>query len=141
MKKSWEIKNLNEIKIVVKEFIQAMGENRLFALNGAMGVGKTTFVKAFAEEYGIEDDVNSPTFSIVNEYMSRDGAKIYHFDFYRINHISEALDFGCEEYFYSGNICFMEWSEKISQLLPENVVNIDLKEVYDGVRIMEVDFG
>lgn len=138
---SWEIKSISELKTAAKEFIKAMGENKLFALNGEMGVGKTTFVKVFAEVYGLEDEVSSPTFSIVNEYLGRGGEKVYHFDFYRINNISEALDFGCEEYFYSGNICFMEWADKISELLPDKVVNVHFKENHDGSRSIRADFN
>ena len=83
---------------------------------------------------GVQETVNSPTFSIVNEYEAADGRIIYHFDCYRINTIQEALDLGAEEYLYSGNLCFIEWSENIAPLLPDNLVNVDIEEDEKGVR-------
>ena len=104
-----------------------------------MGVGKTTFVKAVCRCLGVEDDVSSPTFAIVNEYVTGDGDSLYHFDFYRVNSIEEAMDFGYEEYFYGGCRCFIEWPEKIDELLPEDIVNCTFSENPDGSRILRVD--
>lgn len=134
----WTINNLNEINGVAAKFLDFVGDKTIFALYGPMGVGKTTFVKAIAATVGVVDDVSSPTFAIVNEYLTKKGESVYHFDFYRVKSISEALDFGCEEYFYSGNRCFIEWPEKIEELLPENVVNCYFSENTDGSRELEV---
>lgn len=134
----WRINQLEEIKDVAQQFLDYVGDRTIFALYGPMGVGKTTFVKAIAECLEVEDDVSSPTFAIVNEYLTKKGNSIYHFDFYRVNNISEALDFGYEEYFYSGNKCFIEWPDKIEELLPETIVNCYFNENADGSRELEV---
>jgi tRNA threonylcarbamoyladenosine biosynthesis protein TsaE len=103
-----------------------------------MGAGKTTFIRAICEELGVEESVNSPTFAIVNEYRSGEGDPIYHFDFYRINKEEEAYDFGYEDYFYSGELCFVEWPEKIENLLPEDAVTVSITEQPDGTREVAV---
>ena len=103
-----------------------------------MGVGKTTFIKAICEELCVNQIVNSPTFSIVNEYETADGKIIYHFDCYRINKIQEALDLGAEEYLYSGNYCFIEWSENIAPLLPDSLTKVNITEQPDGSRVVEI---
>ena len=100
-----------------------------------MGAGKTTFIKAVCEELGVKDVINSPTFAIINEYaVPASGQSIYHFDFYRINEIGEALDIGTEDYFDSGAWCFIEWPEKIEPLLPDDTVCVTLTEQEDGTR-------
>lgn len=134
----WKVNSLAELKQVANEFLDVVGDRKLFALYGAMGVGKTTFVKAVAEALGVEDDVTSPTFAIVNEYLLKNGSSIYHFDFYRIKESSEVLDFGYDEYIYSGNRCFMEWPEMIDDLLPDDVINCYFTENSDGTREIEV---
>lgn len=134
----WTINHLNELSKVAAEFLEYVGEKTIFALYGPMGVGKTTFVKAIAECLGVEDDVSSPTFAIINEYVTEKGDAIYHFDFYRVNNITEAMDFGYEEYFFSGNKCFIEWPEKIAELLPEDIVNCYFSENPDGSRVLKV---
>ena len=98
-----------------------------------MGVGKTTFIKALCDVLEVEDYVTSPTFSLVNEYSSSKG-ELYHFDFYRIKNIHEVYDFGYEEYFYSGNICLIEWPELVDPLLPSNTVIVKIEELEDGRR-------
>ena len=130
----WTINHLEEINKVASEFLDFVGAKKIFALYGPMGVGKTTFVKAVASCLGVTDDVSSPTFAIVNEYRTKTDEAIYHFDFYRVNNISEALDFGYEEYFFSGDRCFIEWPEKIEELLPEDIVNCYFSEKEDGSR-------
>ena len=135
----WTINNLEEINDVASEFLHYVGDRTIFALYGPMGVGKTTFVKAIGKCAGVEDDISSPTFAIVNEYVTKNGESIYHFDFYRVNNISEALDFGYEEYFYSGSKCFIEWPEKSDELLPANVVNCYFSENPDGSRELRVE--
>jgi tRNA threonylcarbamoyladenosine biosynthesis protein TsaE len=99
-----------------------------------MGAGKTTFIKAVCEELGVADTVTSPTFAIVNEYEAAGGRPIYHFDFYRIKKVSEAYDMGCEEYFYSGHPCFIEWPELIEEVLPEETVNVTIEALSNGER-------
>ena len=122
-----KIKSLDGIADAARQFVDAMGENKVFAMFGPMGVGKTTFVKAVCEILGVEDTITSPTFAIVNQYEG--DRTIFHFDMYRIERVEEALDFGCEEYFASGELCLVEWPEKIEPLLPEDtmVVRIEIK--------------
>ena len=129
-----KIQSLEQIHEAAREFISAMGDNTVFALYGKMGAGKTTFVKALCEELGVSDVITSPTFAIVNEYRSATGELIYHFDFYRINKPEEAYDFGYEDYFYSGALCFIEWPEKIEDLLPGDCANIIITENENGSR-------
>ena len=101
---------------------------RVFALFGPMGAGKTTFTQAICRQLKATDQVNSPTFAIINEYHTENAEIIYHFDFYRIKNIEEAMDIGYEQYFYNGQWCFIEWPEKITELLPENCVNVHIEE-------------
>lgn len=130
-----KINNLEEIRKAAKEFIQTMDDRTVYAFDGKMGAGKTTFIKALCEELGVTDVINSPTFAIINEYRSdTTGELIYHFDFYRINKLSEAEDIGTEEYFYSGALCFIEWPEKIEELLPGDTVFVSIKENEDNSR-------
>ena len=129
-----EIESLKTINETARKFIDQIGEHTVFAFNGKMGAGKTTFIKAICETMGVKETDNSPTFSIVNEYEAADGRIIYHFDCYRINKIQEALDLGAEEYLYSGNLCFIEWSENIAPILPDSIVNVDIEEVENGKR-------
>lgn len=136
---TFQIKSLDTIRETAREFINNMGERTVFAFYGSMGAGKTTFVKAVCEELGVKDVVNSPTFAIINEYEVEGMAPIFHFDFYRINRPEEAFDFGYEDYFYSGSICFIEWPEKIEALLPENCVKVTIEEQPDGSRKIEVE--
>ena len=123
-----------DIKQAAKQFVETMGENTVFAFYGKMGAGKTTFIKAVCEELGVDDTVTSPTFAIVNEYEAAQGRPIYHFDFYRIKKVSEAYDMGCEEYFYSGHPCFIEWPELIEEVLPEETVNVTIEALPNGER-------
>ncbi|WP_029902985.1 tRNA (adenosine(37)-N6)-threonylcarbamoyltransferase complex ATPase subunit type 1 TsaE [Prevotella sp. 10(H)] len=130
------IESLDTINEAAKEFIRQMGDNTVFAFRGEMGAGKTTFIKAICENLGVSDTINSPTFAIVNEYRSDSGELIYHFDFYRINKVEEAFDFGYEDYFYSGSLCFIEWPEKVESLLPNDTVNIKISALHDNSRIV-----
>ena len=115
-----------------------MGERKVFAFYGKMGAGKTTFIKAICEALGVEDVVTSPTFAIVNEYKAPSGS-VYHFDFYRIKNLREAYDIGCEEYFYSGQPCFIEWPELIEELLPEDAVRVNIEVHDNGSRTVRLD--
>ncbi len=129
-----KIQSIKTIHETARQFIDQIGDKTIFAFNGKMGAGKTTFIKAICETLGVKETVNSPTFSIVNEYESADGRIIYHFDCYRITKIQEALDLGAEEYLYSGNLCFIEWSENIAPLLPDTLVNVEIREMENGER-------
>ena len=144
------IESLDSIGEVARQFIAAIGDRRVFAFYGAMGAGKTTFIKAVCEQLGVTEQVTSPTFAIVNVYecgspstrsplptgegfldepsgrAEQGVGLIYHFDFYRIKRLEEAYDMGCEEYFYSGCLCFIEWPELIEDILPPDTVRVDI---------------
>ena len=140
------IENLDNIRAAAREFIQHMGEARVFAFYGKMGAGKTTFVKAICEELGVEDVITSPTFAIINEYSidnhdvqrsTFNVQRIYHFDFYRIKKLEEVYDMGYEDYFYSGALCFIEWPELIEEILPDDAVRVNIIEQQDGSRLVK----
>ena len=129
------IQSLDQLQKAARLFVEAMGDNTVFAFYGKMGAGKTTFIKAVCEELGVSDVITSPTFAIVNEYRSDlAGELIYHFDFYRIKKLEEVYDMGYEDYFYSGAVCFIEWPELIEELLPGNTMKVTIEEVENGAR-------
>ena len=128
---------MEHISEAAREFIQHIGEHRVFAFYGKMGAGKTTFIKAICEELGVCDVITSPTFAIVNEYTASDGP-VYHFDFYRIKKLEEVYDMGFEDYFYSGALCFIEWPELIEEVLPEDAVKVTITENTDGTRTVSL---
>ena len=129
------ISSLDTIQESAKEFVRQMGDDTVFAFYGKMGAGKTTFIKALCKELGVEDEVNSPTFAIINEYRSASTAElIYHFDFYRIKKLEEVYDLGYEDYFYSGALCFIEWPELVEELLPLDAKKVTITENSDGTR-------
>lgn len=129
------IKDLDHIEEAAREFIGQMGDDTVFAFYGKMGAGKTTFIKALCKLLGVEDEVNSPTFAIINEYRSQTTAElIYHFDFYRIKKLEEVYDLGYEDYFYSGALCFIEWPELVEELLPLDAKKVTITENSDGSR-------
>lgn len=123
---------------VAEELIKMMGGTRVCILEGDMGAGKTTLVKAIGNALGVEDTMSSPTFSIVNEYHTHSGNRVFHFDFYRIKSEAEAYDIGAEEYFYSGAYCFIEWANKIPSLLPEKYARVNLIIEDDTHRTIEI---
>jgi tRNA threonylcarbamoyladenosine biosynthesis protein TsaE len=123
------ISDESELEKVARKIIAESGDFPILCFNGEMGAGKTTLIKVICGLLGVEDAMSSPTFSIVNEYESGSGDPIYHFDFYRIEELREAIDIGVDEYFYSGNLCLIEWSEKIKQLIPEEHLEISIKLV------------
>jgi len=131
------IYSLNEIDTIAQQVI-AQNPQKIILFNGLMGVGKTTFIKALSKRLGVENPTSSPTFSLVNEYHAKDGL-VYHFDVYRLKNEMEALDFGIEDYLYSGNWCFIEWAEKIPNLIPEkhNVITIEILD--NGNRKLILD--
>ena len=121
-----DITRLDSLQIVAKELLATFPQARVFAFYAEMGAGKTTFIKALCEELHAVDVVNSPTFAIINEYRTRQQQPIFHFDFYRLNNLREACDLGCEDYFFSGHYCFIEWAELAEHLLPQCYVKIDI---------------
>lgn len=133
------LNNLSDIDIVAKKFVDKMGDRNIFAFFGEMGAGKTTFIKALCKILGVAETITSPTFSIINEYSKEDGDPIYHFDFYRIKNIEEAYDFGYEDYFYSGHLCFIEWPELVEPLLPEGVVKVQIEIMDNEQRAIIID--
>lgn len=126
---------LSELPAVARQLLQSFDGEKVIAFEGAMGAGKTTLIKALCEALGVKDTVSSPTFSIVNEYRTAKGEKVYHFDFYRIKSVDEAYDMGYEEYFYSKAYCFIEWPEKIAELMPLNYEKVKI-EVKGEERII-----
>ena len=131
-----KIQDIDHIREAAREFIEHIGEHRVFAFYGKMGAGKTTFVKAVCEELGVDDVITSPTFAIINEYETPSNSPIYHFDFYRIKKLEEVYDMGYEDYFYSGALCFIEWPELIEDILPDDAVRVSIAEQEDGSRIV-----
>lgn len=129
------IQSIAQIAEAAHQFVEAMGDNTVFAFYGKMGAGKTTFIKAVCEVLGVNDAITSPTFAIVNEYRSDlAGELIYHFDFYRIKKLEEVYDMGYEDYFYSGALCFIEWPELVEELLPGGTVKVTIEEQADDAR-------
>lgn len=118
---------LNDLKELANKVIEFGESEKIWLLMGRMGAGKTTFSKALCAELGVLDVVQSPTFSLVNEYETKDGDTVYHFDFYRVTDAEEALNIGVEEYFYSGNQCLIEWPENISELIPDKYLKIEIE--------------
>lgn len=131
-----QINGLEELPGVANKLLTFAGEQRIFLFEGEIGAGKTTFIKAFCKVLGVEDSVSSPTYSIVNEYEAS-GNTVYHFDFYRIKNIQEAYDLGYEEYFYSDNICLIEWPEMVQDLLPEHHVKVEVSISGEQSRAFE----
>ena len=131
------IQDIGALEAAAKEFLEQIGEHRLIAFYAPMGAGKTTFTTAVCRALGVEGDaVSSPTFSIVNEYRTNDGDSIYHFDFYRITKVTEALDIGFYDYIDSGCLCLMEWPENIEEILPDETVRVRISVDPDGSRVL-----
>lgn len=125
---------LDELPQVAAQVLEESGNEKIWVFQGQMGVGKTTLIKKLAEQLQVVDQVSSPTFGIVNHYETQKGEAIYHFDFYRLEDPSEALDIGIEEYFYSGNYCWMEWAENIGTFLPDQFFLIKIEIIADQER-------
>jgi tRNA threonylcarbamoyladenosine biosynthesis protein TsaE len=128
------IKDLKDIERAAREFLTLKGGASIVAFYGAMGAGKTTFTKAICKVLGVPDSVNSPTFTIINEYRTTAGDPVYHFDFYRINKLEEAYDIGFDEFVDSGYLCLIEWPEKIESMLPEDVMRVHINVLGDDSR-------
>jgi len=129
--------SLSDLPKVAEELLKNTS-SKIVLFYGEMGAGKTTFIKQICKKLGVTDTISSPTFSIVNEYLTSSGETIYHFDFYRLNDESEALDIGVEEYFFSDNLCLIEWPEKINSLLPDKVIKVYLSENTNGTRNIKI---
>ncbi len=127
---------LNQIDEIAHLLIQEAGDQKVWIFRGEMGAGKTTLIKSLAKALQVTDSVSSPTFGIVNEYQTQGKVLLYHFDFYRLDDPMEALDIGIEEYFYSGNYCWLEWAEKIAPFLPERFFQIELALASEKERIL-----
>lgn len=123
-----------DLQRAARQFISLIGTHTVFAFYGNMGAGKTTFIKEICETLGVSENITSPTFAIVNEYITEDTKSIYHFDCYRLKDINEAWDFGADDYLYSGNLCFIEWPEKIESLLPDDCVSVIIDVLPDETR-------
>jgi len=133
-----QVENLDALKNAALQILEEFPNERIFLFYGQMGAGKTTFINAICEQLGVLDHTSSPTFSIVNEYASNNGP-LFHFDFYRLKDETEALDMGYEEYFYSNNYCFVEWPEKIPNLLPLDTISIHIETIDHQSRLIKAE--
>lgn len=131
---SIQINTIEELPQAAEAFLNHFQNERLFAFYGKMGAGKTTLIKALCRSLGSTDPITSPTFALVNEYSTADNERIFHFDFYRIKNIEEALDIGFDDYIYSGKYCMMEWPENIEDLLPEEIVKVEIEVLDSSAR-------
>ncbi|MCH2032980.1 MAG: tRNA (adenosine(37)-N6)-threonylcarbamoyltransferase complex ATPase subunit type 1 TsaE [Tenacibaculum sp.] len=132
--------SLEQLHVIAEEVIQ-LSKHKILLFNGKMGVGKTTLIKEICRVLGVEDTISSPTFSLVNEYVTLNEETVYHFDFYRINDEEEALDMGIEDYFYSNNWCLIEWPNNIKNLLPLNSVTINITLNADNLRNIQLNYN
>ncbi len=132
------VKDKRHLHSAAKLFLEHTAGKKIFALHGAMGAGKTTFIKALCETIGTSDIVSSPTFTLVNEYRALNGESIFHIDFYRIKKLEEVLDFGVEEYLTGSSYCFIEWPELAEEILPAETVKVAIMADDDGKRIIDV---
>ena len=126
LQKEFEINSVDELSQVSEYLLGLREESDIIAFYGPMGAGKTTLIKNLCHRMGVTDEVNSPTFAIVNEYVTEEAESVYHFDFYRIKKLEEVYDIGYENYFYSGNLCLLEWPEMIEPLMPEKFIRVDI---------------
>lgn len=130
--------SLDDVPVVAERLISMMDHHTVFAFYGELGAGKTTLIAEICKQLGVSGTVTSPSFAIVNEYGTKGGNSIYHFDFYRIKDISEAFDIGYEEYFFSGNLCLIEWPEMIEELLPNDFVQVFIRPMPDASRLVTI---
>lgn len=128
---------LNTLNNAIEKLLPYLEKYKIVLFNGSMGAGKTTLISELCKHLGSKDDISSPTFSIVNEYQSNIG-KIYHFDFYRIESLEEAFDIGVEEYLFSNDYCFIEWAEKITELLPNQYLIVNISSISETERQLEI---
>jgi tRNA threonylcarbamoyladenosine biosynthesis protein TsaE len=126
--------SLNEIENSAKQFIAYLKDKKVVAFSGNLGAGKTTFIKELCNQLGVKDNVTSPTFSIINQYTTVNNSTIFHIDLYRVKDEEEAINAGVEESIYSGDVCFIEWPEKLISLLPEDTVKVFMEAVNESKR-------
>jgi tRNA threonylcarbamoyladenosine biosynthesis protein TsaE len=134
-----DIPGLEALPEVAAAFVESIGKISVIAFSGEMGAGKTTFIQSLCKVLGVREDVHSPTFSLVNEYFTSSGESLFHFDLYRIENPDELFDLGYEEYFFSGNRCFIEWPEKASFLIPEDALMVSIEVREDGSRELKFE--
>ena len=134
MAKEWICSDPGELALIARKLLDAGGGEKVWIFEGELGAGKTTLIKALCEVLGVVDTVSSPSFSVINEYRTSAGATIYHFDFYRIKNEMEAVDIGADEYFYSGDQCFIEWPSKIPSLIPDKYLKISINLALENQR-------
>lgn len=133
------VENKENIDEAARRLLDVVGDRRIVALRGKMGAGKTTLTAAMMRALKMDDEASSPTFAIVNEYhSSQTGQTVYHFDFYRLESSAEAIDIGVEDYWDSGNLCLMEWTENIEDILPEDTLFVDIEEMPDQSRTLMI---
>lgn len=133
---SIQLQDLSQLEAASKQFLDHFKAPGIFAFYGEMGAGKTTFIKGLCDVLQVDDVVTSPTFALINEYRTRLGGVVYHFDFYRIRSIQEVYDFGYEEYFGKEGYIFIEWPELVEDLLPENTIKVNISVEQDGSRMI-----
>ncbi|MDE6549350.1 MAG: tRNA (adenosine(37)-N6)-threonylcarbamoyltransferase complex ATPase subunit type 1 TsaE [Muribaculaceae bacterium] len=134
------IRNIEDLPRAATEFLNAIGDSRIIALRGKMGAGKTTLVAELMRQLKMDDEASSPTFAIANEYHSSEtGQTVYHFDFYRLESFAEAYDIGIEDYWDSGNLCLMEWTENIEDILPDETLFVEIEERTDHSRLITLN--
>jgi tRNA threonylcarbamoyladenosine biosynthesis protein TsaE len=132
--------SLNEIENSAKQFIAYLKDKKVVAFSGNLGAGKTTFIKELCNQLGVQENVTSPTFSIINQYTTVNNSTIFHIDLYRVKDEEEAINAGVEESIYSGDVCFIEWPEKLISLLPEDTVNVFMEPVNESKRKLVCKF-
>ena len=131
--------SLNEIESAAEKLLAQTGDYKVFAFHGEMGAGKTTFIHALCQAMGVEDVVSSPTFSIINEYKTKQGKAVYHMDLYRIKEENEAINAGVEDCLYSGNICLVEWPDKATGILPDDTLHLYITSIADNTRKLKIN--
>ena len=135
---SFVCQHISEMSDIAKNILETFSEERIFAFYGKMGAGKTTFIKEICKQLEVSCNTSSPTFAIINDYPTEKDDNLYHFDFYRIKKPTDALDIGFEEYLYSGKYCFIEWSEKVEEFLPEKYIKVEIEVSENETRIIRL---
>lgn len=130
------VDSIDYIPVAAEKILNKHPDSKVFGFYGDLGTGKTTLIKSICEKIGVRDIINSPTFSLINEYHYNNNEEIFHFDFYRINNLKEALDLGIEEYFFSGSYCFIEWPDLIENFLPEGFVRVTITSTGENSRLI-----